>query len=219
MAELRTEEEQVEAIKNWWKENGRSLLLAVAVAIAAVVGWQAWQKRVEAQSTNASITYQELLDAVLALRSSPGDEAQAKTAEHLAGVLKEDYESTGYATLGAMLMARVAVDSGDLDLAFEELDWARQNAADEELKQLATLRSARIKLAQGDADAADALLKEANGEHYPSSYQELRGDVFVAQGDLSQARQAYEQALEAASPRMRPVIQMKHDDLAQGENS
>ncbi|WP_432696498.1 YfgM family protein [Marinobacterium sp. YM272] len=219
MAELRTEEEQVEAIKNWWKENGRSVLLAIAVAVAGVFGWQAWEKRVEAQSTNASITYQELLDAVMALRSAPEDEAQLTTAKHLAGVLQDDYESSGYAALGAMLMARVAVDSNDLDQAFAQLDWVRQNAEDAELKQLATLRSARIKLAQGDADAADALLKQANGEHYQASYQELRGDVLVAQGQLDQARQAYEQALEGATPQMRPVIEMKRDDLAQGENS
>lgn len=219
MAELRTEEEQIEAIKSWWKENGRSLLLAVAVAIAGVVGWQAWQKRVEVQSNNASVTYQELLQAVTALRGAPDDQAQATTAEHLAGVLQDDYSSTGYASLGAMLMARVAVDAGDLDKALTQLDWARQNAKDEELKQLATVRSARIKLAQGDAAAASSLLAQASADHFSSAYAELHGDILVAQGQLAEARQAYAKALETASPQMRPVIQMKHDDLAGGENS
>lgn len=219
MAELRTEEEQIEAIKSWWKENGRSLLLAIAVAVAGVVGWQAWQKRVEVQSTNASVTYQELLQAVTALRDTPDDGAQSATAEHLAGVLQDEYSSTGYASLGAMLMARVAVDAGDLDKALTQLDWARHNAEDEELKQLATLRSARIKLAQGDAAAASSILAEANADHFNAAYAELRGDVLVAQGQVAEARQAYEQALESASPQMRPVIQMKHDDLAGGERS
>ncbi len=219
MAELRTEEEQIEAIKSWWKENGRSLILAVAVAVAAVVGWQAWQKRIEVQSTNASVTYQELLQAVTALRSAPDDEAQKTTAEHLAGVLQDDYASTGYASLGSMLIARIAVDAGELDKALTQLDWVRQNAEDEELKQLATLRSARIKLAQGDAAAASSLLSEASGDYFTAAYDELRGDVLVAQGQVAQAREAYAQALEAASPQMRPVIQMKHDDLAEGENS
>ena len=43
MAELRTEEEQIEAIKRWWKKNGSSLLLGIALALAIVFGWQAWQ--------------------------------------------------------------------------------------------------------------------------------------------------------------------------------
>ena len=43
MAEMRTEEEQIEAIKQWWKKNGSSLLIGVGLALAIVFGWQAWQ--------------------------------------------------------------------------------------------------------------------------------------------------------------------------------
>ena len=31
MAEMRTEEEQIEAIKQWWKKNGSSLLIGIAL--------------------------------------------------------------------------------------------------------------------------------------------------------------------------------------------
>ncbi len=41
MAELRTEEEQIEAIKRWWKENGVSLLIGAAIAAAGVFAWKA----------------------------------------------------------------------------------------------------------------------------------------------------------------------------------
>ena len=44
MAELRTEEEQVEALKSWWKENGKSLIMGVVIAVAAVFGWRGWNQ-------------------------------------------------------------------------------------------------------------------------------------------------------------------------------
>ena len=42
METFRTEEEQVEAIKRWWQENGKSTVLGVAIAMAAVFGWRGW---------------------------------------------------------------------------------------------------------------------------------------------------------------------------------
>lgn len=219
MAELRTEEEQIEAIKNWWKENGRSLLLAIAVAVAAVFGWQGWQKRLDARATNASITYQELVDSVLALRSASDFEAQRATAEHLVSTLKSDYSDSGYAALGSLLMAKVFVDAGDVDKALAELAWTQQHAEVDELKQLARLRTARIRLAQGDAEAAQDLLKSEGPAYFTAAYEELLGDTLVALGEKAEARKAYDRALAAAAPQAKAVLQMKRDDLAQGDES
>ena len=45
MDAYRTDDEQVEALKRWWKENGTSTLLMVAVAVGGYFGWQAWDTR------------------------------------------------------------------------------------------------------------------------------------------------------------------------------
>lgn len=219
MAELRTEEEQVEAIKNWWKQNGSSLLLGIALAVALVLGWQAWQRYQTNKATEASANYQNLVEAVLALRNAPQDSAQQATAAHLAQTLKADFSDSGYASMAALLMARVAVDGGDLDTALTELDWVRQNAEQEELKQLALLRAARVKLAQGDAAAARTLLDGADQTHYVAAFSELRGDVYLALGQLTEARAAYEQALQTADSQAQPILRMKRDNLAAGEQS
>lgn len=219
MAELRTEEEQVEAIKNWWKQNGSSLLLGVALAVALVLGWQAWQRYQTNKATEASINYQNLVEAVLVLRSTPEDSAQSATASHLAQTLKSDFSDSGYAAMAALLMARVAVDAGDLEAALTELDWVRQNADQEELKQLALLRSARVKLAQGDAEAARALLDAADQRHYVAVFNELRGDVYAALGQPAEARAAYDEALKTADRQAQSILRMKRDNLATGEQS
>lgn len=219
MSELRTEEEQLAALKDWWKGNGRSLLLGLAVAVALVFGWKGWQQRQEVTATNASILYQNLTDAVLAVRSAPQIEEQLSTARHFAKTLKEEYASSGYAAMGGLLMARVAVDSGDFDTALAELDWVRESEADADLKSLAALRSSRVLLAKGDNDQALLMLDSVQGDAYVAASAELRGDILLAKGLADQARDAYAVALEHSDERAKPILEMKRDDLAQGDRS
>ncbi|MBS98876.1 MAG: hypothetical protein CMI01_09390 [Oceanospirillaceae bacterium] len=219
MAELRTEEEQVEAIKSWWKENGRSLLIGIVVAVAAVVGWKGWQQKVETESANASIRYQNLVESMLALQASPDAEDQRATAQHLADTIREEHGDTGYASMAALLVARAAMDAGELEQALQELDWVVKNGSSEELKQLALLRSARIQLARGEQQQAESLLSKTTDSYFPSLVNELKGDLFVAKGDKAQAHEAYVRALETASQQGRPILEMKRDNVVPGASS
>jgi predicted negative regulator of RcsB-dependent stress response len=219
VAELRTEEEQVEAIKSWWKENGRSLLIGIVVAVAAVVGWKGWQQKVETESANASIRYQNLVESMLALQASPDAEDQRATAQHLADTIREEHGDTGYASMAALLVARAAVDAGELEQALQELDWVVENGSSEELKQLALLRSARIQLARGEQQQAESLLTKTTDSYFPSLVNELKGDLFVAKGDKAQAHEAYVRALETASQQGRPILEMKRDNVVPGASS
>ena len=219
MAELRTEEEQVEAIKSWWKENGRSLLIGIVVAVAAVVGWKGWQQKVETESANASIRYQNLVESMLALQASPDAEDQRATAQHLADTIREEHGDTGYASMAALLVARAAMDAGELEQALQELDWVVKNGSSEELKQLALLRSARIQLARGEQQQAESLLSKTTDSYFPSLVNELKGDLFVAKGDKAQAHEAYVRALETTSQQGRPILEMKRDNVVPGASS
>ncbi|MEW8396328.1 MAG: tetratricopeptide repeat protein, partial [Candidatus Thiodiazotropha sp.] len=40
MSEYQTEEEQVEAIKRWWKENGTSVIAGLVIGLGGIFGWQ-----------------------------------------------------------------------------------------------------------------------------------------------------------------------------------
>ena len=217
MAELRTEEEQVQALKNWWAENGKSLLLGGAVALAGIFGWQGWQKQQAAASENASVLYQNLLDAVVSAVGAQQDDAQLATAEHLSTQLKSEYESSAYANFAAMIMARVAVDKNDLDGAITELDWVLANQPSESVQSLASLRKARILAAQGQLDNALALVSSAPVAGYTASIAEFKGDLFVEQGEVAKAREQYEIALSAAAAN-RPLVQLKLDDLSVEES-
>lgn len=213
MAELRTEEEQLEALKNWWKENGRSLIIGLVVAISAVLGWQGWQSYTENQATQASWLYQNMVDAV-ASELDENPDPQVETILHLGERLKSDHAKSTYAQYAAFMLARVAVHQQDYDAALAELDWVLAHAQEDDLKRLATLRKARVLLAAGQPDLAGSLLSGFQSGSFSAIYYELLGDIAFTQGNLVDAVSAYDQAISVAgNAPIVPVLQMKRDDL------
>ena len=59
---LKTDEEQGEALKRWLVQNGLGLLIAVAVGVGSVLGYQQWQQYQINQQSDAAGRYQELID-------------------------------------------------------------------------------------------------------------------------------------------------------------
>lgn len=143
MAELRTEEEQLDAIKRWWKENGTALIAGVAIAIAAVVGWNAWQSYQENQAQAASMRYQHLvnLTAEAELDATRVSEAQALVAE-----ITDSHSRTLYADLARLIDARLAVSQGELGQARDTLESLIDASRRDYIQGLARLRLARLQL-------------------------------------------------------------------------
>lgn len=217
MSEMRTEEEQVEAIKNWWKENGKSLTISIVVAVAAVFGWRGWQANQDAFAANASAIYENLSSTVESVPSL--DEAQAASVLYMGQQLKDEYGSSAYAAMGAMLLAKVHVSQGDLEQAAAELDYViASEEARGSLVDLAKLRKVQLLIAQGELSQVPGLLSQVSADTYTSLYHELKGDLAFAQGDMSAARSEYQLAMEQSDPQTRSLIQMKFDDLASGES-
>lgn len=197
-----TEQDQVEAIKKWWKENGRSIIAGLVLGLGGVFGWRYWQDHQETRAAQASIRYQFLLE--LAAANTP-DRARAHGDS-----LIQDFPGSTYAALAALTLARVAVEQGDLDEARRQLQWVLDRAKLPELRSLAQLRLARIALAQGELDRALELTQQVSSVGLAGLLAELRGDIALARGDLPGARDAYLQALGlTASATDRAVIEMK----------
>jgi len=219
VAELRTEEEQVQALKEWWKENGKSLILGVAAAVAIVFGWKGWQSHQEQKAANASVLYQNLTQAVQ-LSAGGANEAQYATAGHLSEQLRQEYGKTTYARYGALMMASVAVSNQAPDRALEELNWVIENTSEvDDVVRVAILRKAMLLGQKGDLDAAINLLSNADAGYYEVQYQEVLGDLYVSSDRPADAFKAYDQALKlAGGEQLRPLLKMKRDDLAGAES-
>lgn len=214
-ASYQTDEEQVEALKKWWAEHGKSTVISVVVAVAAVLGWQGWQKQQQAEIDAASAVYQNLLTATMA-NNGQLTQQQSATANHLADTLKSDFSNTTYADFAALYKAKFAVANNDLAAAEQELRWILAGGASPEITIQANLRLARVLYAQEQfAEALKQLDMDAGG--YASAFEEVRGDILTAQGDLVAASMAYQKsmelALQADPPMPNPLLSLKIQHL------
>ncbi|WP_447926836.1 YfgM family protein [Vreelandella sp. EE27] len=215
MAELRSEEEQLDVIKRWWKENGTSLLAGAVIAAAGVFGWHAWQNYQEGQAAAASVRYQQLMTISNAPEQST---EQFETARSLVDEINDDHGGTLYAELALLIEARLAVEQNDLDGAREALERAANNASRDYVKSLAQLRLARVEIAQGNPDRALSLLDEPMADSLAAQRFDARGDAYAALGDTDNARTAWQEALALDGQNQSLYgIQFKLDDLGAEE--
>jgi predicted negative regulator of RcsB-dependent stress response len=213
-----SEEEQLEAMKRWWKEYGKTIIISALVAIGAYFAWNAWQDQQRNKAETASATYEELLKVVSVEPGQTLGESERSTAEHLAAELKAGDSTSLYAHNAAFFLAKIAIAQGDLDKAVTELRWVLSQKPDLATEQLANLRLARVLLAQQHYDEALNLVQTPPTTGFASEYAEVHGDVLKAKGDLDAARTAYEKALSSTTPQQQErfmVLQMKLDDLKQ----
>ncbi|MES9993046.1 MAG: tetratricopeptide repeat protein [Candidatus Thiodiazotropha sp.] len=204
MSEFQTEEEQVEAIKRWWKENGTSVIAGLVIGLGGVFGWQAWGNYKDRIGAEAALAFNQVVAAV-----DRGDQASAvKQAE----LMRSNYDNSSYAVFAAMAEARVKLEEGDAATAISRLQWAVQRAHNPALQQLVQLNLARILLNEGDLDAAEKLVLSEEGG-FAGEFAVIRGDIAFARGDKAAAAAAYTLAmtLEVSD---RNLLQMKLDDLA-----
>lgn len=220
MATDTTEEEQVEAIKNWFEQNGTSLVIGIVVSLAAVFGYQSWQKTELAETEKASALYTGLSEAIVAGPLDTLTSQQISTGKFIAAELKADFPTSTYAHFAALHLAKLAVEDGDLETAATELEWIGTNKPERPVELIVNLRLAKIKAAQEDYEAALALLNAEDAGAHASSYHEQRGDIYLAMGQPEQAREAYELAMDGiVEGQSKPVLQMKFEDLIDPQNA
>lgn len=211
-----SEEEQLEVLKRWWKDYGRTIIITVVVAVAGYFGYTAWQDQKRQNAEEASEVYEQLLKLVSTEPGKVISDADKATASHLAAELKESDGKSMYAHSAAFFLAKIAVQDNKLDAAADELKWILSAKPDAATEQLARLRLARVLTAQQAYTDALAQLSPEPAAAFSAEYAEARGDILKLQGDLDAARTAYEKALAATDPQQQErymLLQMKVDDL------
>lgn len=220
MADHLSDEEQLQAIKQWWKENGRFLIICVAVSVSAYFGWQWWTMTQQDQAEQASTLYSELVSSIAVTGTGTLSDEKATTATFLIEQLKSDFSDSIYAVNAALVSAKLAVDKGDLATAATELRFAIDHG-DSNIQAVAKHRLARIYLAQKNLDQALELASHDKEDAFASQYADLRGDIYAAKNDTTLAADAYQQALDnlvGGDAIQRNLIAIKLADLsASGE--
>lgn len=209
MADYQTDDEKVEAIKKWWKDNGLSVAAGVAIGLAAVYGWRAWVDHREGVGQQASAAFEQLLVA------SEGPDSAGALAQ--AEAIRKGFGGSAYASLADLTEAKVKLKAGDPAGAMTALQRVVDQAPEPGLARIAALRLARIALDQGDLDRASAIAGKyaangASGGAFSGDFAAVQGDIAAAQGRVADARAAYERAI-AAGASMSQLLRLKLDNL------
>jgi len=200
-----TEEQQLEAIKNWWKENSSMVITGIAVGVASIFGWQYYQTETMRHAEQASVLYEYVL--VGSNNISVADEQVANVNQ-----LQAEFSNTPYAALSALIIAKQQLASGNAEKAIKEYRWVVENAIQQELKYLAKIRLARVLLTNQQQEEALSLLSEVYPDSFNAMVLELKGDVLSVQGKKAAARESYVKA-RALSKGVNRWLQLKIDDI------
>lgn len=203
------EQEKVDELKAWWKKNGQTTMLAVAVFVASVAGVQGWQIYQKNQQYQAALAYETVLNVL--------QSKDIKGIRDAAGQLIEKYPGTAYATRAGLLAAGVNLESGDAKSAKAQLEWVMDHSKEDAARDIARLRLAGILLDEKSYDEALKKLDASHESSFDGLFADAKGDVLTAQGKVVEARAAYKAALEKFEEKSnyRQIVQMKLDGLGE----
>jgi predicted negative regulator of RcsB-dependent stress response len=199
-----TDDEKVEAIKKWWKENGVAVIAGAAIGLGSIFAWRAWVGYRSSVEQQASAVFEQLLVST--------DEGDTKSALAQAKLLDEEYASTSYAALAALAQARVELQAGRADGARAALEQVIADSPDPGITRIAALRLARLMIAGGDLAGATALIAKYDDGGFSGAFAAVRGDIALAQGRIADARTAYEKAIATGAPSPE-LLRLKLDNL------
>gem|GEM_PF-79076 len=202
-----TEEEQVEAMKQWWKDNGSALMIGVAIGLTLLFSFRGWQSYTQQQSEAASNTYEAVVQALEA-----GDVERAKG---ISTSLLSEHNTSVYAALTSLNLAAEEVKGNKLSAAHANLQWVLDQGALTELTHIARLRKAHLYMAEQKVVEAKQLIANVEVGGFKGAYAALKGDIAVAEKQNEAARAAYSEALSSTnlSAAYRNTIELKRDSL------
>ncbi len=201
-----TDDEQVEKIKEWWKENGSSVIAGLVIGVGGLFGWRYWVDYRDNQAAAASEHFERMVQAI--------DQGQDAKAIEEAQVILDDYGSTAYAGMAQLALARAHADQNQYDEAAKALQALLDSRPDTALEMLARKRLAAVQYQLKQYDQALTTLQVEFPKSFAAGFEELRGDVLAAKGDAAAAREAYQRARLAQPPSADPrLLQQKLDAL------
>lgn len=205
METYNSEEEQIAALKKWWKANGQSVITGIVGGIILIGGWNFWGSYQLDKRQQASALYDQLLVAV----QQNQNESVTKIAERI----ESNFTSTPYSSYAGLFQAKVKVQEGELVAARQILEKAIASS-DGELKNVARIRLISLLLAMGEYEQGLQIIAEvdpASANTFSGNYEELKGDIYTALDRPGEARTAYQNALREGYTS--PLLQFKLDDL------
>lgn len=197
-----TEEQQVEAIKQFWKENGTAIILGAVIGFGALFGWNYFQDYKTRQGELASLAYSEIL-ALKEQGSTDGSELISKVE-----TIRGEHASSSYASLAAMTLAETYASENKFQEAAEQLQWVVDQSNDT-FESIAQLRLARVQLQLEKYSDAIATANSIDEQAYKSNALLVKAEALIAQGKNDEAKSVLIEARDAGNGAVSPLLQMR----------
>lgn len=181
----RNDEEQLDVLKAWWRDNRAVLLTALLVSLVASFGWRYWKYREVNHRRKAAATYMALQSAY-----AKHDRGQVNV---LSQKLKGYYEDTIYADFAGLQQASKALAHHDWPAAEKSLASVVDHGHDAGIRQLAKFRLSRVYLADKKPQKVLTVLDDKTS----SSFYEgalLKGRAYAMLHDDAKAQAAFQAA-------------------------
>ena len=200
----KTEEQQFEEAKNWFKENSTPILLAIFVFATASFGWNFWKNHQAESAIQASTSYQATMEAY---------EQDPVKNQPLVAKFLEEAKGTNYAIFMQLEDAKNAVAKGDFAAAKSQLQAALNEVKDPSLQAIIRFRLAAVDFQLKEFDSALANLEQIKDQAWDARKQLFVADLLSAKGDKEAAKSAYEQIKANTSGQEREIIELKINNL------
>ncbi|MBF0265485.1 MAG: tetratricopeptide repeat protein [Gammaproteobacteria bacterium] len=222
MEAYETEEQQVAAIKAWWKDNYQKVAVVAIVGIGSILGVQSYLKNVQLKKESASDHFNQVLSGA---KDNQEDIIIGRTE-----ILKNEHADSPYTVQASMLKAKVLVDKKDYQGAIKEFDWVASNTTDESLKQISYIRKIKLLMELGNNNEAMNEIKPLvnisdksstesiiNSNPFMPVLNEIYGDLLVILNKKNEAKKAYDSALSGfiVSGVSTELLQIKRNDLGE----
>ena len=191
-------------MKDWWKENGKTIIVAFILGVGGMFGWRYWQAHQAEQIAQASAQYDALI------YSAQQDE-QAKKANIEQFV--QANSKTAYAVFALLDEAKKATEKQDFAAAEANLNQALTQSQDEVLTSIIALRLSAVQFQLGQLDNALTTLNQVKGESFNARKAIFTGNIQVAKGDKVEAKNSFEQAQQSGSQLEQQMAKMKLNNL------
>jgi predicted negative regulator of RcsB-dependent stress response len=202
-----TDDEQLEHVKRVVAENWVWVVAGVALGAALIFGYRYYDSYRNDRALRAAAQFGDMTSAL--------ERDDRKKSRQVADGLIKDFPTSPYADQAQLVIARLAVDDGQLASAIAPLTQVMNNSKDSELRHIARLRLARVLIDQGKPDDAIKALAQDSWGAFVARAHEVRGDAFYANKDVKSALTEYRAAQNGgdASSVNSALLQLKIADL------
>ena len=199
-----TERDQVELLKSWWNQYGLIGILTIALGVGGNYAWTYYKSRQAEYAQNASIVYEQMKGNL-----AKNNITEFKTQ---ATYILENYKKSPYATLTSFTLSNQALSEKNFDEAKNHLQFVIDNNKNANLRQIARIRKARILLSQKAYNEALSAIAKIDDKTFTPLIEEVRGDIYLSQGDSKKANLAYKSALDSLSTGNNAILRMKYEE-------